>query len=331
MKSKWKIIAAILVLSAGFYYFMKPKQAEGPAQTTREVAPVQGNIEKLITATGSVQPQNRLEMKPPVAGRVDEIRVTEGQEVKAGEVVALLSSTERAALLDAAKSKSDEEKKYWEEIYKSIPLIAPIDGTVIVSTMQPGQTVTQTDAIIVLSNRLIVQAQIDETDIGKVKEGQKAVITLDAYPDIEVAAEVSHIYYESKVVSNVTIYQVDILPNEVPPVFRSGMSANVRIVEEGKENVLTVPVEAVQKDKEGSYVLVAGGSNKKPVRRIVELGLADDSNAEVLSGLDENDTVVIMTQKYQAPKAPKAGGGSPLTPQGPRRSRTNTGGGSSNR
>ncbi len=213
-KKTLAVAAAVLVLVvAGIRW----NAARNNAPTFRSVQVARGDLQVTVLATGTVQPQNRLEMKPPVAGRVDKILVKEGQNVKAGETVALLSSTERAALLDAAKSKDEKEQGYWEEIYKAIPLIAPIDGTVIVSTMQPGQTVSQTDPIVVLSDRLIVQAQVDETDIGKVKEGQAALISLDAYPDIEVKGVVSHIYHESKVVTNVTIYQVDILPEEVPP------------------------------------------------------------------------------------------------------------------
>lgn len=91
----------------------------------------------------------------------------------------------------------------------------------IVRAVEPGQTVTSVDAVIVLSDRLIVKAQVDETDIGRVKTGQKATVSLDAYPREEIGADVDHISYESKLVNNVTTYEVDILPGEVPAVFRT--------------------------------------------------------------------------------------------------------------
>lgn len=318
--NKWKIMAALVISAGVLVFFFGPKRAEKQGQVVvTQVSPALGDIEKVVLATGVVQPQNRLEMKPPVAGRIDKILVTEGQDVRAGEVVALMSSAERAALLDAAKSKGEKEIKYWEEIYRPIPLIAPIDGKVIVSTTQSGQTVVPADVIVVLSNHLIVQAQVDETDIGRVREGQETLISLDAYPDIQAKASVSHIYHESKIVNNVTIYQVDILPQEVPPVFRSGMSANVRIVEEKKENVLLIPLEAVVKEKSGTFVLVSTGKNQKPVKSPVLLGILSDTHAEVVEGVEEKDVLVIETKKY-VPSKNISSGSSPFAPGGQRRS-----------
>jgi len=175
--------------------------------------------------------------------------------------------------------------------------------------------VTSSDAVIVLSDRLIVQAQVDETDIGKVKLGQKAVISLDAYPDTKVKATVDHIAYESTIVNNVTIYEVDILPNKIPAVFRSGMSANVDIIEQSKENVLLIPLVSVKKDVQGSFVYVRPASGEKPVKQQVQLGIADDYNVEVISGLDTHDNVVIESQKYMLPTENSAGS-NPFMPFG---------------
>jgi macrolide-specific efflux system membrane fusion protein len=248
-----------------------------------------------------------LEIKPPIGGRVEKILVQEGDHVKVGQTLALMSSTERAALLDAARAQSKDQLAYWEEVYKPTPLIAPINGQVIVQTVEPGQTVTPSDAVTVLSDRLIVQAQVDETDIGKVRLNQAAVISLDAYPDTKVEATVSHIAYESKIVNNVTIYIVNILPKKVPAIFRSGMSANVNIIEQSKENVLLIPLEAVKQDAEGSFVLISPKSGEKPAIRRVQLGIADDKNVEVISGLETQDKIIIATQNYQPSKDTGAG------------------------
>jgi macrolide-specific efflux system membrane fusion protein len=244
-----------------------------------------------------------LEIKPPVNGRIETILVQEGDKVKTGQVLAWMSSTERAALLDAARGKGEESLKYWEEVYKPIPLPAPIDGEVIVATTQPGQTVTTADAVLVLSDRLIVRAQVDETDIGKITTDKKAIITIDAYPDTKIKAKVEHIYYESQTVNNVTIYPVDLRPEEVPPFFRSGMNASVDFIEESKENSLVIPLEAVHKEKEENYVLVRQNNGKEPLRVKVKLGLSDDKNIEVISGLTENDKIVVKTKKYTLPKS----------------------------
>jgi len=309
-------IMGVAIIAGGWMFWGKGKVPEPEVKTVRLFY---GSIEKSISATGIVQPQNRLEIKPPIPGRIEKILVEEGQMVKVGDVLAMMSSTERAALLDAARLQGPDTLKTWQDVYKAAPLIAPIDGEVIVKAVNPGQTVTSADPVIVLSDRLIVQAQVDETDIGKVKVGQAAVIGLDAYPKIQVQAKVGHIYYESTTVNNVTIYQVDIVPQDVPPEFRSGMSANVNIVQEKKDNILILPLDAVKQDQGKSFVLIGQGRGEKPLRAEILTGLSDDDNIEIISGLKLDDKVVSRSavSKAKGSKAAKAAT-SPFMPSGPR-------------
>ncbi|MFC1632233.1 efflux RND transporter periplasmic adaptor subunit [Candidatus Omnitrophota bacterium] len=280
----------------------------------REISPVYGSIETVISTTGTVKPQNRLEIKPSIAGRIEQVLVKEGQLVEAGEILALMSSTERAALLDAAYLKG-EEVEYWRQVYKATPLVAAIDAEVIVRSVEPGQTVTASDVIVVLSDRLIVKAQFDETDIAKVKLGQTAFIGLDAYPKVRVKAKVDHISYESQVVNNVTTYEVDVLPETTPEVFRSGMSANVEIIEKSKASALLLPLEAIQRDQEGSFVFLSKRNGNSAVKQRVALGISDETNIEVTSGVGPQDKIIIQTEEYHAPKDMPAGG-NPFMPFG---------------
>jgi len=281
--------------------------AGGGADQTSSVMVEEGTIRQVISTTGTVEPQNRLEIIPPIAGRIEEIKVEEGQKVHAGDVLALMSSTERAALLDAAKLQGADEVAYWKTVYHAAPLIAPIDGTVIVRGVEPGQTVTASDAVIVLSDRLIVNADLDETDIGQVALGQRAMISLDAYPDIAVAGVVDHISYESELVNNVTIYAVDILPDEVPAVFRSGMSANVEIVVQEHTQALLVPQEALQTINGQETLAVRYQQTGECMRVAVQTGLQDGESVEILSGVAAGDQVCVSHQDYQMPSAGTAG------------------------
>ena len=226
------VLVALLVLgAAGFYYFSLNK---GAKQSFEEVRAARGTISSTVSTTGSVEPQTRVKIQSSVGGRIEEILIKEGQQVKKGEVLAMLSSTERAALLDAAKLQGKSEQGYWQKVYKETAVVAPMAGQVIVRSVDPGQTVTTSDSLFVLSDRLLVKAFVDETDIGRVKVGQKAVIGLDAYPEIKVNGVVGHIYYESHLQNNVNIYNVDVIPERIPDVFRSGMSANIEIIVQEK-------------------------------------------------------------------------------------------------
>lgn len=299
---KPKIIFGILIIAAVAAFFqLKAKRTQSDNEIAKEIKPAIGTIQNIISTTGTVLPKNRLEVKPPVNGRIEEILVQEGQKVKIAQTLAWMSSTERAALLDAARGRGEEDLKYWKDVYKAIPLISPIDGEVIVAKTQPGQTVTTSDPVIVLSDQLIVRAQVDETDIGKIRLGQGAFIILDAYPDTQIKAKVEHMYYESKTVNNVTMYEVDLLPENMPPFFRSGMNATINFIENSRENALLIPSDAVQKDRDEAYVFVKQASGE-PVKRPVKLGISDDKNVEIVSGIGPNDTVIAKTTKYILPK-----------------------------
>ncbi|MEW5758247.1 MAG: efflux RND transporter periplasmic adaptor subunit [Candidatus Omnitrophota bacterium] len=307
----------ILVVVIAAVILIKSRPKTDSQETTKEVKPRIGTISNIVSTTAAVLPKNRLEIKPPVNGRIESILVKEGDKVKIGQVIALMSSTERAALIDAARAKGEKELKYWQEVYRPIELLAPIDAEVIVATTQVGQTVTTQDAVIVLSDYLIVRAEIDETDIGKVKLGQKAEISIDAYPDVKIGAQVEHIYFESKTVNNVTIYEVDLIPEEIPDFFRSGMNAEVSFITEIHNNILIIPLESLHKDKDGDFVFLKKYSDKEPVKQFVKIGIYNDKDAEVLSGLSEDDVIIVTIKKIDSSK--KNSTASPFSPFGARR------------
>jgi macrolide-specific efflux system membrane fusion protein len=307
------ISVATLLVSMAFLFFMGRTNKNGQL-TTKEIRPVVGDIRLTVITTGVVEPQNRLEIKPSINGRVEEILVQEGDKVKKGQILARMSSTERAALVDAARSQGNQTREYWEEVYKQTPIISPIDGEVIVRSVEPGQTVTTNDPLLVLSDRLILTGQFDETDIGRVRVGQEAVIALDAYPNAKIKGTVDHIAYESKLINNVTIYDVDIVPREVPDFFRSGMSANIEVIEKKREGVILIPVEAVHTYEGKAYVTVSRGPATAMEERIVEIGLSDEKDVEVVSGLTTADTVMVEDQTYSPQKKPS--GSNPFLPFG---------------
>jgi macrolide-specific efflux system membrane fusion protein len=278
---------------------------------SRLVTPHYGTIRVLISSTGTVLPYNRLEIKPEISGRVEQVLVVEGERVRKGQILAWMSSTERAALIDAARSQDPASVKYWEEAYKPIPIVAPITGTIIVRAVEPGQTATNASAILVLSDRLIVKADVDETDIGRVRVGQEVIIGLDAYPDVAVKGRVDQIEYESKVVNNVTTYQVNIVPDRVPEIFRSGMSADISIVEETKKNALLLPNEAVFIENQKDYVWVKSPRGELEKREI-RAGVSDDRNLEVLAGVTAKERIAVMVPGSLSLESKP--GGSPFMP-----------------
>lgn len=312
-------VALILVLVAGGVagrrYYNKP---EAPSFSTVEVK--KSSIEVVVTATGGVQAQNRLEIKPPIGGRIEEILVKEGEHVPKRKILAWMSSTERVAMVDTASARGEKERKKWEAMYRPTPILAPLTGILILKNVEPGQTVAATDVVMVMSDHLIVRADVDETDIGRVKVGQAATLTLDAYPKSSISGHVDHIAFDAKTANNVTVYQVDILPDSVPDFMRSGMTANVGFDIERRDDVLVIPQEAVSINKDGeSFVKVPGdGFNAPPKDVVVKTGLSDGRRVEITSGLEEGAQVLI--QKLNSGDRKSKTGTNPFSPmRGPRK------------
>jgi len=251
-----------------------------------------GSIKAELPTTGVVEPRNRLEIKPPISGRIEEVLIREGQWVKKGQILGWMSSNERAALLDAARAKGKDELAKWQDVYKPTPVVAPLNGFVIQRAIEPGQMVTSTDALLVMADYLIVNAQVDETDIGSIKINQPVGIELDAYMGKEIPGKVGQIAYESQVINNVNIYEVKVAPDYVPDYFRSGMSATINFVQEQKENVLLLPLSAVVEQKGKSYVLLQDKDQKIKSEQITT-GLENTMNVEIITGLKEGQKVVV--------------------------------------
>ncbi len=311
------IVIVVIVLGAALAAYLynqsKTKAKAAEAASFRETKVAKGDVSISIRATGTVSPENRLEIKPPIAGRVETVLVKEGERVRRSQILAWMSSTERAAVLDAARAKGPEEVARWEELYRSTPVLSPINGTVILRSVEPGQTFASTDSILVLSDRLTVKAQVDETDLAQVKVGIKANVILDAYPNEPIAAKVSRIAFEAKTVNNVTMYEVYVSPETTPETMRSGMTATVRFDVASKTNVIVVPNDAVKTEGDVTSVLVS--KNGQRVKTKVELGLTDGKVSEVISGLSEGDAVVarVLGEASSSEKA-----SNPFMPNPPR-------------
>jgi macrolide-specific efflux system membrane fusion protein len=318
MKRVIASVVAVALIGGGVWYWKGRKSNKKDKSATIEAKI--GAIEQTVDATGSVIPLNRVEIKPPISGRVEQLMVDEGDKVKTGQILAWMSSTDRAAILDAARAQGPEAFAKWQDSYKPTPILSSLTGVVILRNVVVGQTVDPTTVLYALADTLISYAQVDESDIGKVHLGQEARIVLDAYPTKPIDGKVFDILYEGKNISNVITYGVKIRPNKVPDFFRSQMTANVSFEISRKADVLTLPSYVVRTQPDGARVVSlppTPESDGKPVTREVKTGIENDDLVEIVSGLSAGDKVQLPQGKYVPQKAPDS---SPLTFGGPKRS-----------
>lgn len=294
-KHRWWTLGTIALLALLIWWFLPKKQT-----VTYEYVPVKrGNLVLTTEATGSVVPEHRLEVKAPLAGRVESIEVDQGQNVKQGQVLAWVSSSERATLMDAARAMGTNEVAYWKDIYKPAPLVAPLDGLIIARNIVPGQVVTTDTTLFVMSDRLIVQAYMDETDLAKTAVDQRAKVTLDAWRDTHFGGKVSRIAYDATTTNNVTTYKVDVQFDEIKDYVRSGMSASISFERDHRTNVLIIPVNTISNNIV-LFVPPKGGSFQQ---REIKPGVSDGKFTEILSGLAENDQVARISKNKKTKKA----------------------------
>jgi len=193
--------------------------------------------------------------------------------------------------------------------YNNNILTAPFDGTVAQLNNQVGDLVTpSTNVATVVTSQSIAIIPLNEVDVANVKLGDKATMTFNAVDGLTITGTVAQIDNIGTVNQGVVSYNVKIAFDTEDPRIKPGMSVNVSVITNIAADVLTVPSSAVQTQGTNSVVLkldpsqtqtVAGQTGviakTAPVRAVVQTGVSDGSNTQILSGLNEGDSIVIQS------------------------------------
>jgi HlyD family secretion protein len=162
------------------------------------------------------------------------------------------------------------------------------DPVVPISTYQEGTVLIRMAEM----SRLMFRGNVDEIDVGRLREGLPVQIKIGALPDARVDGRLTMISLKAKTEDNATRFPVEIsvIPAE-GVVLRAGYSANADIIIERRDSVLVIPERLVRIENDTSRVTVLL-PNGQQEERIVRLGLSDAINVEVLEGLNPGDVVV---------------------------------------
>ena len=180
-------------------------------------------------------------------------------------------------------------------------ITAPISGVIASVSTQEGETVAAgltapTFVTIIDLARLQIDAFVDETDIGRVKLGQKALFTVDTYPDKEFTGKVKAIYPKAIIQENVVNFDVVIeIDDPNIELLRPDMTTSVTIYQEERAGVLVIPRAAVTKEGTSKFVLVKQDSGNFE-KRTIKTGMTSGSDVEVASGLNEGEIVGIKRE-----------------------------------
>ena len=180
---------------------------------------------------------------------------------------------------------------------------APFDGMITERFAEPGAYVTPTttastsagassSSIVELSEGLEVAAKVPESDIGRIRVGQEAVVRVDAYPDQRFAARVRDIAPRAEKTDNVISFEVELSLIDPPPSLRIGMTVDVDFQTGRTAQSTLVPTVAIVTENGKPGVLLVGDNNE-PTFQPVELGASSGSKSAILSGVTPGTRVFI--------------------------------------
>ncbi|HOX29682.1 MAG TPA: efflux RND transporter periplasmic adaptor subunit [Candidatus Paceibacterota bacterium] len=171
---------------------------------------------------------------------------------------------------------------------------APFDGKISSVSVSAGDTLSLNGAVAsIITDSQVANIALNEVDIAKVRNGQKATLTFDAIEDLSLTGKVVEIDTVGTVSAGVVSYGVKIGLDGQNEQVKPGMSVTAAIIIQAKQNVVMVPNTAVKSSSGiGNYVEFMLNGSLTPTRQTVETGLSNDEYTEIISGVNEGDVVV---------------------------------------
>ena len=251
------------------------------------------------------------------AGTIRTVSTKENNYVNIGSPLFSLKDTSFSANYDTLlRERSELEEDLMEllTIYRDGALLAAMDGVIssvefdeeaaedssVLYNTATSSTTTESTAVLTLypDVSMTIAISIDETNILALEEGQEAEITVSSVGDEVYSGVVTEISKVADTSTGVTQYSAEIQLEKAAGML-AGMTADVDIKIEGAENALIIPVDALRQTSAGSYVFTAYDEETKQYGGRVDVvaGMQNDDYAEILSGLQEGDTVYYVEQK----------------------------------
>ncbi len=374
--------ALILFAVAAISYWFQP---EAKSSTYATAPLTRGDVTRVVTATGTVNPELTIIVGTYVSGVIQDLSCDYNTKVKKGQVCAKIDPRpyqtivdQNAANLLQAKAQLEKTKatlEYARLVYERnaklvktdavskdavdnarsamnqaqaqigvdeatikqreaalaaaqvnlsyTDIVSPVDGTVVSRNVTMGQTVAasfQTPTLFLIATDLTkmqVDTNVSESDIGGIREGEKALFTVDAFPKRNFVGTVTQLRQSPQTVQNVVTYDVVVSVDNTDLALKPGMTAATHIIVDQRQNVLRVPSQALRYMPAGAPAAPAGrtGSNRraqarvfvlrdgKPVPVPVTVGLDDDTFTEIVVGDLTVGDAVVVSERQEAGRA----------------------------
>ena len=277
------------------------KNAGGLTTAQAATASING-VSSIGSATFAYQAERTLTAQ--AAGTVTSINVQEGSEVAKDDIILGLSGDDLTESIQSASESlrsAELSMQNLQDAMNNYTITAPISGTIIEKDAKVGDAVKAGDTLCIVYDLsyLEMRINVDELQISSISVGQKVQITADAVPDKTYVGTVPRVSMKGTSNGGTTTYPVTIRIDDTDGL-RPGMNANAEIVVAEASNALVVPNAAVVR---GSYVLVtkdspsaanADTAMEAPAGFVyvpVKTGVSDDDYTQIVSGIQEGDTI----------------------------------------
>ncbi len=328
-KKKTYVIIAIIALIIGGYFYSKSKKPK--VEYTTEMA-VRGNLAQTVSATGTVNLDNQADLSFKTSGRIEQMFVKLGDEVKKGQVIARINRgtlnmelrqaeenirAQKKVLADM-KKRDDTYNKFQEDGQRAVikkfeaaavavkqllfetSMRAPFDGKILRKNFEVGENVAANTPVIFMGNgRLELELNVPESDIANVSVEQGAEVTFDAFSSEDIfEAKVFEIEPASTVIQDVVYYKVKLSMDNADFRLKPGMSCDTDIKTAEKKDVVMIPLRAVKTENGQKYVEILKDEKNSIVEKIsITTGLSgDDGMVEVKTGLNGGEKVITLAK-----------------------------------
>ncbi len=326
------VVLVLLILAGGGWYFYNKSQAAAEPTYTIE-NPVRRDLTKSLEVSGVVDAKQKARLRFLAGGKLTFLGAAEGEAVKKGQTIATIDQSSLQKEMAQTLNAYSQERLDWENTRDSIKdrtipktesrsvdqaqidlenkvlsveikdiairntrLSAPFAGILTVApTTAVGVQLLSTDYFEVIDPAsLIFRAAVDEADIALVQNGQTAELTLDAFRGKTIQTTVNYIAFTSSQGNSGTVFAVEfpLSPDALSSGIRLGMNGDINIQLATVPNALTIPVIATRERDDKVYVDVVTADGTLREQEITT-GLETDEYFEVLSGLNEQDTIAV--------------------------------------
>ena len=244
-----------------------------------------GTIENSVVINGDVLARNQVSIFPTVGGRLVETRISIGDRVSVGDVVAMIDPSRPG------------------EVYSMNPVVSTISGTVLQAPFTVGDTVSTQSALYVVGDlsSLRLETAIPERFVSSIRHGLGAIVWLEAIPGETFFAEVDEVSPVLDPASRTMRIRLRFVDNRRRAItdsrIRAGMFATISLVTRTRTNVPIIP-RASTISTYGSWIVFIIDEDNIARRKVIELGIENEGFVEILNGINLGDRVVTAGQNF---------------------------------